>query len=92
MSCHTEKIATKTQYSKTQKQETIRFLKSFKRKECVKYVRDSQKQQPTKGASSAAKGDNTWPCYCGAPEYEHKTRRVIMILFDTTYVKIVSKK
>ena len=87
LSCHTEKIATKKRNSKTQKKEIVRFLKSFLRKECVKYVRDSQKQQPPKGACPAAKGDNTWPCYCGAPEYEHKPRQVIIILLDTTYVK-----
>ena len=70
----TEKITSKKQDSETKKRTKLSFFKTCKRKECVKYVTDPEKRKQPKGASQAPKGANTRPCYCGAPEYEHKKR------------------
>ena len=72
------KTSAKHRAERQRKAEVI-FLKTFKRKECVKYVKDLTKQQPGLDASAKAKGANTCPCYCGAPESEHNKRQVTMI-------------
>ena len=82
----TEKIATKKQDSETKKRKKLNFFKSFKRKECVKYIPGPEKRKKPKGAPQAPKGANTRPCYCGAPEYEHKRRYAINNFFTNLLV------
>ena len=81
LSRRTEKIEYKKQDSESKKRKKLKFFRSFKRKECVKFVPDPTKKKKPRGATSPKKGQITkeqkWPCrpcYCGAPEYEHKKR------------------
>ena len=74
LSRRTEKITSKKHDSETKKRKKLSFFQTFKRKECVKYVPDPEKRKKPRGAPSAPRGSNPRPCYCGAPEYEHKKR------------------
>ena len=74
LSRRTEKITSKKQDSETKKRKKLSFFQTFKRKECVKYVADPAKRKKPRGAPSAPKGASARPCYCGAPEFEHKKR------------------
>ena len=49
------------------------FLKSFKRKECLRFVKDpNSKGRPL----AAGPGKVEEACFCGAPRDQHKTRSV----------------
>ena len=74
LSRKTEKIEHKKQDSEAKKRKKLKFFRSFKRKECVKFVPDPERKKRPRGAPLPQKGQNPRPCFCGAPEYEHKKR------------------
>ena len=76
LSRRTERSATKEKDSQKRKQSILKFLQSFKRNECVRYVRDPKRSR-SHFKNDLSEDYTAWPCYCGAPEQEHKKRYVL---------------
>jgi len=53
-------------------QNALLFVKSFRRKECVRFVPDLSRRTRPYGAGEGIIEES--PCFCGAPPDEHKTR------------------
>ena len=69
----TKRSLSKVTEGQAKRNSTIQFLRSFRRKECCKFVQDlnGKKVRPL----GATTGPKQWGiCHCGAPQDEHKSR------------------
>ena len=77
LSRKTSRSLAKVSSNNAKKSSTIQFLKSFRRKECLRFVKDPSKKFRPRGAGPGPKRCDM--CYCGAPEDEHKSRATHML-------------
>lgn len=59
-------------HAQSKTKNALSFVKSFRRKECVHFVPDLGRRTRPYGAGPGTIEES--PCYCGAPEDQHKTR------------------
>ena len=73
LSRRTKRSLEKVNQNATKRNHVSSFLKSFKRKECVRFVEDpASKGRPLAAGPGGPESENA--CFCGAPRDEHKSR------------------